>query len=412
MNKIIILLLLISNTLSAQPVKILFDASKAEMAGNADWVIDADANDLGINSNGKMISGIGDEANPQGIPTPSQAGITASTSETFWKGALSAWAVDCAKQSYVVETLPFDDNITYGNSSHAKDLTHFNIFVVCEPNILFTSSEKNAIVQFVKDGGRLFIIADHDMSDRNGDGFDSPTIWNDLFTTNTVQTNPFGVTFDLQDYDELTTNVANLPTDSCLHGTFGNITKMELFGATTLTINNTANATAKGLVYKGGFSNTGTTGIYFATVYFGLGKVCILTDSSPPDDGTGDINDGLYNGYTCDASGQHQWLLMNSMAWLAQGAMPLNIDNVESLAGQIHISPNPSSSAWLIETETQTENTTVELYDAQGNINYSKIIPANATIQLSIPNTSFISGNYFLKVRSGKRVSMFKLVKL
>ena len=140
--------IIISTNSYSQTVKILFDATKAEMAGNADWVIDADANDLGINTNGKMIIGIGDEANPQGIPTPNQSGITTSTSETYWTGALSSWAVDCAKQNYRVESLPFNDSITYGNAIHTKDLMHYNIFVVCEPNILFSSSEKNAIVKF------------------------------------------------------------------------------------------------------------------------------------------------------------------------------------------------------------------------------------------------------------------------
>ena len=222
-------LILMAANSHAQTVKILFDATKAEMAGNADWLIDADANDLGINSNGKMITGIGNEANPQGIPTPSQTNVTSTTSETFWTGALSAWAVDCAKQNYQAQSLPNNDSITYGNLTHQNDLMHFTIFVVCEPNILFTTSEKNAIVKFVRDGGRLFIIADHDMRDRNGDGYDSPIIWNNSFSTNTIQTNQFGVTFDLLNYDELTTNVANLPNDSCLHGSFGNVTKMELF---------------------------------------------------------------------------------------------------------------------------------------------------------------------------------------
>ncbi len=32
-------------------VKILFDATKAETSGNADWVIDADQTNLGYNSN-------------------------------------------------------------------------------------------------------------------------------------------------------------------------------------------------------------------------------------------------------------------------------------------------------------------------------------------------------------------------
>src|SRR5215471_4473815 len=78
-------------------IKILFDASKAETAGNADWVIDADSHNIGY-TNGPAVVGQGSESNPQQIPTPAQSGITASTSETYWQGALSAWGVDCVKQ--------------------------------------------------------------------------------------------------------------------------------------------------------------------------------------------------------------------------------------------------------------------------------------------------------------------------
>jgi hypothetical protein len=32
-------------------------------------------------------------------------------------------------------------------------------------------AEKDAIINFVKNGGGLYMIADHDNSDRNGDGW-------------------------------------------------------------------------------------------------------------------------------------------------------------------------------------------------------------------------------------------------
>jgi len=94
-------------TASTATVKILFDARKAETAGNADWIIDADQFNLGWGSTGATLNG-GSEANAQRIPTPAQSGITSSTSETYWKGGLSAWAVDCAKKGYIVESLPYN----------------------------------------------------------------------------------------------------------------------------------------------------------------------------------------------------------------------------------------------------------------------------------------------------------------
>lgn len=343
--------------LPAQNVKILFDATKAEMAGNADWIIDADLNNIGTSTSGSMITGTSSfytESNPSNLPTPAQSGISSGTSETYWTGALSAWAVDCAKRNYSVESLPYNDSITYGNMAHTRDLKHYTIFVVCEPNILFTMAEKKAIVQFVKDGGRLFIISDHTISDRNGDGYDSPDIWNDLFTNNSIQSNPFGITFDLQDYSQTTSNVASIANDTCLHGPMGNVTKMQFSGGTTMTLQTASNPSVKGLIFKTGASTTGTTNVFFARANYGLGRVCAIGDSSPMDDGTGDANDILYNGYTGDANGQHQLLLMNSMIWLAANSFALSTPTpFERMHCRIY--PNPSQGEVKIESELNDE---------------------------------------------------------
>ncbi len=179
-------LLAFSVGLQAQSIKILFDATKAETAGNADWVIDADQHNLGY-SNGPAVVGQGNESNAQIVPTPAQTGINQSTPETFWKGALSSWGIDLVKKGYSVETLPYNGTISYGNSGNAQDLSNYKVFIVCEPNIVFTSAEKSAILHFVQNGGGLFMVSDHTVSDRNNDGWDSPAIWNDLMTNNTIQ---------------------------------------------------------------------------------------------------------------------------------------------------------------------------------------------------------------------------------
>ncbi len=296
-------------------VKILFDARKAESAGNADWVIDADVFNLGY-SNGNPVAGSGSEANAQRIPTNAQSNITATTSENYWKGALSGWAIDCVKKGYTVETLPYNVSITYGNSSNPQDLSNYKVYVICEPNIVFTSAEKTAILQFVQNGGGLFMIADHDISDRNNDGWDSPHIWNDLMTNNSVKTNPFGFTFDYANFSQTTTNIPNLPSDPLLRGTMGNVTAMQFSNGTSLTLNSTANSTVKGIIYKSG-SSFGNTNVMAAYCQFGSGKVVVIGDSSVADDGTGDTGDSLYNGYFAEANGSHRLLIMNATIWLA-----------------------------------------------------------------------------------------------
>jgi len=98
LKKYFYFLLIIGSFANAQ-VKILFDATKVQMAGSADWVIDADVHNLYTNN---TLTTTGTESNPQRIPTPAQSTITASTPETYWNGALSHWAIDCARQGYTV----------------------------------------------------------------------------------------------------------------------------------------------------------------------------------------------------------------------------------------------------------------------------------------------------------------------
>lgn len=319
---LLFLFLFAQNTIFAQ-IKILFDATKAETAANADWQIDADTYNVGFGTGVPTTGGSGTEANPSRFPTPAQSGVTANTTEAFWKGGLSAWGIECVKKGYQVETLPIGATITYGNSANVQDLSKYKVFVVCEPNILFTASEKTAILQFVQNGGGLMMIADHDMSDRNFDGFDSPAIWNNLMAA----TNPFGMNFDLQDFSQTTSNLATSAGNPLLQGSFGAVTKVQFSGGTTLTLSPSANATVKGVVYKTGSSNTGNANVMVATCNYGTGKVVAMGDSSPADDGTGDLNDTLYDGWIADAggTGNHRKLLMNATEWLASGATAVTL---------------------------------------------------------------------------------------
>jgi hypothetical protein len=336
-------LLLCFSQLHAQQ-KVLFDATKAETANNADWVIDADQFNLGYpNGNPKVNSG--GEANPQRFPSPDQANITANTKESYWTGALSAWGIDLVKQGFSVETLPYNGQITYGSSSNPQDLSNYAVFVVDEPNIQFTASEKTAILQFVYHGGGLFMISDHDRSDRNGDGIDSPSIWNDLMQNNSFQKNPFGFTFDLKNFSDKTENIPNLPGDPLLHGPMGDVTRVEFYNGTSMTLNTSANSSVKGIVYHSG-SSFGNSNVMAAYAEFGKGKVVALGDSSPADDGSGDRNDHLYDGWIEDANGNHERLIMNGTLWLAKGqttsvkniAEPKNLIRFKNLHSQLSVS--------------------------------------------------------------------------
>ncbi|MFE2508394.1 hydrolase [Streptomyces naganishii] len=270
--------------------RVLFDNAHAETAGNADWIISTSQPDpLGEN------------------PSPS--------AETDWTGALSSWGVALQKTgAYSLKTLPSGSSLSYGGSS-STDLSNFDTLVLPEPNTLFTSAEKTAIMNFVKNGGGLFMISDHTGSDRNNDGADSVKILNDLMSNNSVDsTDPFGFSIDALNIASGYPAAINDSTDPVLHGSFGTVTKSLFANGTTATLKPSDNSAVKGLVYRTGYS--GNTGAFFVTSAFGSGRVAFWGDSSPIDDGTGQAGNTLYDGWN-DPGATNAALALNATAWLA-----------------------------------------------------------------------------------------------
>ena len=315
--------------------KFLFDASHYENAGSADWQIDAD----GTESVPTYTGGTTVETKAQRYPTPSYTGITASTSENYWKGGMSAWAVELVKRGHLVESLPVGTAITYGNASNVQDLSNYDVFMVLEPNRLFTAAEKTAIMNFVANGGGLMMVADHtaattggtdsngyNPSDRDGDGFDSPRVWNDLMTNNGINNNnPFGFIVDYVDIDEQpTTKVytgSNAHAQVVLNGAAGTATKLAFYAGTTATLYPANNSSVQGLFWRTSSTVGSNNGVMALLATYSNGRVVFVGDSSPSDDGTGDTNDNLFNGWSGDApSGytSHPALHLNASLWLAK----------------------------------------------------------------------------------------------
>ncbi|NJP44226.1 hydrolase [Streptomyces sp. PRB2-1] len=271
--------------------RVLFDNTKAETAGNADWIISTSQPDP-----------LGQDSSPN--------------AETDWTGALSSWGVALQKAGgYSLNTLPSGRTITYGSSSNAQDLSKFDTFVLTEPNVKLSAAEKTAVMTFVKNGGGLFLISDHNNSDRNNDGCDSPCVISDLLTNNGVDnTDPFGFSVDKLDISTDNPRAVASSSDPVLHGPFGTVTGSILRDGTTFTLNPSDNSSVKGLVYRTGYS--GNTGAFFVTSTFGSGRVAIWGDSSPVDDGTGQSGNTLYDGWN-DPAGTDAALALNATAWLS-----------------------------------------------------------------------------------------------
>jgi hypothetical protein len=284
-------------TAATPPYRVLFDNTSAETAGNADWIISTSQPDP-----------LGQNPNP--------------TSETSWTGAISAWGVALQRTgSYSLKTLPATGRITYGDSTNAQDLSHYDEFVVPEPNILFTAAEKTAIMQFVQAGGGLFMVSDHNNSDRNNDGNDSVDVLNDLMSNNSVDaTDPFGFAIDYLDIANENPNVigSQAAGDPVISGPFGAVHGSILRDGTTATLHPADNAGVRGELYRSGFSGSGTTGAAFVTSTFGSGRVAYWGDSSPIDDGTGQSGNTLFDGWD-DPAGTDAALALNATQWLVGG---------------------------------------------------------------------------------------------
>jgi hypothetical protein len=272
--------------------RVLFDNSKAETAGNADWIISTSQPDP-----------LGQNANP--------------TSETSWTGALSAWGVALQRAGgYSLKTLPAGNTITYGGTG-TLDLKNFDVFVLPEPNVRFSAAEKTAVMKFVQAGGGLFLIVDHTGSDRNNDGYDSVEIANDLMTSNGVDnTDPFGFSVDTNDISSENPVAISGSADPVINGPFGRVTGSIIRDGSTQTLHKGDNPAVKGLVWRTSSSQSGSTGAFFTTSAFGSGRVAVWGDSSPIDDGTGQSGNTLYDGWN-DPAGTNAALALNGTSWLA-----------------------------------------------------------------------------------------------
>ncbi|MFF1450386.1 hydrolase [Streptomyces sp. NPDC058274] len=278
---------------AATPHRVLFDNAHAETAGNADWILSTSQPDpLGQDS------------------TPS--------AETDWTGAISSWGVALQKTgNYSLKTLPSGSSLSYGGSA-TTDLKNFDTLVLPEPNTLFTTAEKTAIMTFVKNGGGLFMISDHTGADRNNDGEDAVEILNDLMTNNSVDsTDPFGFSIDSLSISSDYPSAVSDSSNAVLHGSFGTVSKSLIASGTTATLKPADNGAVKGLLYRTGYS--GNTGAFFATSTFGSGRVAFWGDSSPIDDGTGQSGNTLYDGWN-DSGATNAALALNATEWLAGGS--------------------------------------------------------------------------------------------
>lgn len=288
-------------------VKVLFDAKHAQTAGNADWVLDEDSC-----------------GTAQRIPSPAQGGISAATAETYWNGAFSAFGVALVKLGpYQLESLPPTAALSYNNASNPQDLTNYKVLILPEPNVPLTGPEKTAILQFVQNGGGLFMIGDHAGADRNGDGWDAAEVLNDLgeaaFGIHFQVSGEANSWFDDHPDDNYTTDTSSPIVFTGPAGAATVNRGLGFYGTTSMTLNPTINPSVKGHVWM----NSGTPGtltqVTFATATYGMGHVAAIGDSSPAEDATNSCGHSTNAGWTATMY-DNALIHLNAVAWLGNAS--------------------------------------------------------------------------------------------
>jgi hypothetical protein len=204
--------------------RVLFDEGHGQQAGNADWVI---------------------------------------------YGAYSDFA-EALKNELGMYVESTKENLTY------ELLSLYKVFIIPEPNRPFKAEEIDAILKFVENGGGLFLIADHGGSDRNGNGWDSPRIFNEFvenfgfkFTGDSIEEEPLEYVYE----HEITEGINSV-------GAWAGSTIQVLRDDVKILISDRNKKP------------------YLVLSSYGKGFVVAIGDSSPFDDGTGDKNDILHDGWS------------------------------------------------------------------------------------------------------------------
>ncbi|MBK9305445.1 MAG: T9SS type A sorting domain-containing protein [bacterium] len=293
------------------------------------------------------------------------------TSESAWSGQLSSWGYE----------LYLAGNTIRSNTSAitAAQLADVDLLVIPEPQSPFSAAEIEAVRQFVHAGGSLFVVADHNGSDRDGDGWDSPSIFGGYSVphitvpptgdTETFCGALFGLHFHVKDEgnNAITGTFANVnadPANPVIHGPYGEVSAVIYHVGNVMSLWPTANpdlSDVGALISK----NEGSPHVA-AWSRYGQGKIVGYGDSSSTADGTD--SESHENNWT-EAGSDNREFFLNASAWLlaadatAVGELPLNpgLD--------LRVRPNPfnpqTSIAFTLPADGPAR---VAVYDLQGRL--------------------------------------------
>jgi len=255
---------------------IIFDNTKEETAGNADWVIGNSPN---------------------------------------WIGGFSDYGQALRDLGYVTSTLN-------GSQITSYSLQNCDVFIIPEPQNPFSNSEKQAILNFVQNGGGLFMIADHDGADRNNNGWDAQ----DIFDNSLYAMTNFHMSFNSDNEWLEPSNYIEYPRTFITE----NVNQVGYWAGSTMS----SNSPAVEHIWKE-YSHYHAL---LVTCDYGEGRVAGWGDSATFDDGTGNSGNNLYDGWSVYDDTQ---LAINVVRWLLHEDVGINDNEIEN-GEMIKVKSNPS----------------------------------------------------------------------
>lgn len=266
---------------STGPFRVLFDGAHKQQAGNADWVIDTHSPD----------------------PMPAMP-----SSEAAWNGGISSWGFDLFQSGrYRVRQLPAADGLTWGGGGPG-DLQQYDVFISDEPELDFSAAEQRALLTFAQSGGGLFLVSDHSGAIRCASCVEAWRVINGFLEQGA--NNVFGVRCDGNNVGAtgLTGTVSStLRAASFSGGRFGAGSSLIYHSGSTVSL----------VPGQGGAEVVVTSsagGMMAAAELPSGGRLVLMGDSSPADDGTCMCSASLQRGW---GEGTDRAVILNATAWLA-----------------------------------------------------------------------------------------------
>jgi hypothetical protein len=302
MRRALLLCLLASGLAFAQSKKILFDHTGYEDAGtSAYWIIDDNE------------------------PNPSPS---APVREQSWNGGISAWAFDLYNKGYVVQTLPASGGrITYGDSTNTMDLKNYAAFIIPERYKRFTTAEMQALANYVNGGGGIYFMGNHVGASRatsiDPNSTDAYTVFNEFFASSYGTS--FGFTFvpGHGPGDSLANTISNgfdtgttATQNAIIRGANGTLASMDFHSYSYVHLTG-SNANAVPILHTQVSGDDPVNDLFVAAGTVGRGRVVVISDSAPSDDGT--TTTGGKSLHTSYSINSNRAFHLNATDWLASG---------------------------------------------------------------------------------------------